>query len=72
MDCSRDAQRAAFDPAERARIINELALLVYENASFLVLIEPVNVGVMRNKLEWINHGGRQDHFNYWGTRPMVT
>ena len=42
------------------------------NAIFLFLIEPIGTGVLRNNLEWINHGGRQDHFNYWGIRPMVT
>ena len=67
-----EATRAAFDPDERAKLINELAVAVYENASLLFLIEPVGTGVLRNHLEWINHGGRQDHFNHWGIRPLVT
>ena len=67
-----DAQKNAFDPAERAKRINELAVAVYEQAIFLFLIEPVSTGVMRKNLEWINYGTRRDHFNYWGIRPMVT
>ena len=67
-----DAQKNAFDPAERAKKINELAVAVYEQAIFLFLIEPVSTGVMRKNLEWINYGTRRDHFNYWGIRPMVT
>ena len=67
-----EATRSAFDPAERAQAINDLAVAVYENASFLFLIEPIGTGVLRNNIEWINHGGRQDHFNYWGIRPLVT
>ena len=67
-----EAQRTAFDPAERERLINELAVLIYENASYLFLFEPVGTGVVRNNLEWTNYASRQDHFNYWGIRPMVT
>jgi ABC-type transport system substrate-binding protein len=67
-----EAQRTAFDPAEREKIINELAVLVYENANFLFLIEPVNVGVLRNNLEWKEVGTQQDHSAYWGIRPLAT
>ena len=67
-----EAQRTAFDPAERERLINELAVAIYENASYLFGIEPVGTGVLRNNLEWINYASRQDHFNYWGIRPMFT
>ena len=67
-----DAQKNEFDPAERAKKINELAVAVYEQAIFLFLIEPVSTGVMRKNLEWINYGTRRDHFNYWGIRSMVT
>ena len=67
-----DAQKNAFDPAERVKRINELSVAVYEQAAFLFLIEPVSTGVLRKNLEWINYGTRQDHFNYWGIRPMFT
>ena len=67
-----EAQRAEFDPAERVQRINDLAVAIYENASFLFLIEPVSLGVVRNNLEWVNFGHRQDWFNYWGIRPMFT
>ena len=67
-----DAQKSEFDPAERVKKINELAVAIYENANFLFLIEPVSTGVLRNNLEWVNWGERKDHFNYWGIRPLVT
>ena len=67
-----DAQKNEFDPAERAKKINDLAVAVYEQAAFLFLIEPVSTGVIRKNLEWVNYGTRQDHFNYWGIRPLVT
>ncbi len=67
-----EAQRTEFDPAERAKRINDLAVGIYENASFLFGVEPVSLGVLRNNLEWVNFGHRQDWFNYWGIRPMVT
>ena len=67
-----EATRAAFDPDERAKAINALQVAIYDEAMFLFGIEQVNVGVMRKNIEWINYGGRQDEFNYWGIRPMVT
>ena len=67
-----EATRAAFDPDERAQAINDLQVAIYDEAMFLFGIEQVNVGVMRKNLEWIHYGARQDEFNYWGIRPMVT
>ena len=45
---------------------------MYENASFLFVIEPVTQAVVRKNLEWINHGGFRNHGSYWGIRPLVT
>ena len=67
-----DAQRAEFDQFERAKILNELAVAMYENASFLFVMEPVTQAVVRKNLEWINHGGFRNHGSYWGIRPLVT
>ena len=67
-----EATRAAFDPEERAKAINALQVAIYDEAMFLFGIEQVNVGVMRKSIEWINYGGRQDEFNYWGIRPTIT
>lgn len=67
-----EATRTAFDPDERAKAINALQVAIYDEAMFLFGIEQVNVGVMRKSIEWINYGARQDEFNYWGIRPMVT
>ena len=67
-----EAQRNEFDPAERVKRINELAVAIYEQAIHLFLIEPVSTGVMRKNLEWVNYGAQRNHLNYWGIRPMVT
>ncbi len=67
-----DAQRAEFDQFERAKILNELGVAIYENAMFLFVIEPVAQVVVRKNLEWINHGENRDHPGYWGIRPLVT
>ncbi len=67
-----DAQRAEFDQFKRAKILNELAVAMYENAMFLFFIEPVTQVVVRKNLEWINYGLSRDHHAYWGIRPLVT
>ncbi len=67
-----DPQRAEFDQFERAKILNELGVAIYENAMFLFVIEPVAQVVVRKNLEWINYGENRDHPGYWGIRPLVT
>jgi len=67
-----EAQRVEFDPIKRKDVMNELAIKIYENASWLFLYETVEAGVMRDHLEWDAKGNTRDHNYYWAIRPMVT
>ena len=63
---------AAFDPEVRAKAINDLQVAISDEAMFLFGIQQINIGVMRKNLEWKEFGNRQDEFNFWGIRPIIT
>ena len=67
-----EAQRSEFDPARRKQYLNELAQLIYTNASWLFLFETVGTGLMRDDLEWDMKGNSRDYGGLWGIRPLVT
>jgi len=67
-----EAQRSEFDPAKRKQYLNELAQLIYTNASWLFLFETVGTGLMRDDLEWDMKGNSRDYGGLWGIRPLVT
>ena len=67
-----EAQRSEFDPAKRKQYLNQLAELIYTNASWLFLFETVGTGLMRDDLEWDMKGNSRDYGGLWGIRPLVT
>ncbi len=67
-----EAQRSEFDAEKRRQILNELAQLIYTNASWLFLFETVGTGIIRDDLEWDMKGNQRDYGGYWGIRPLIT
>ena len=67
-----EAQRSEFDPEKRKQYLNELAQLIYTNASWLFLFETVGTGLMSDTLEWDMKGNSRDYGGLWGIRPLVT
>jgi peptide/nickel transport system substrate-binding protein len=67
-----EAQRSEFDLAKRRELLNELAQLIYTNASWLFLFETIGTGLMRDDLEWDMKGNSRDYGGLWGIRPLVT
>ncbi len=67
-----EAQRSEFDPEKRKQYLNELAQLIYTNASWLFLFETVGTGLMTDTLEWDMKGNSRDYGGLWGIRPLVT
>lgn len=67
-----EAQRSEFDPEQRRARLNELAQLIYTNASWLFLYETIGTGIMRDDLEWDMKGNARDYGGLWGIRPLLT
>ena len=66
------ARRGDESPEVRAKAINDLQVAISDEAMFLFGIQQINIGVMRKNLEWKEFGNRQDEFNFWGIRPIIT
>ena len=67
-----EAQRSEFDGAKRRQLLNDLAELIYTNASWLFLFETIGTGIMRSDLEWDMKGNARDYGGLWGIRPLMT
>ena len=66
-----EAQRVEFDPVKRKKLMNDLAIRIYENANWIFLYETVETGVMRDHIEWDAQGNTRDHNYHWAIRPTV-
>lgn len=67
-----EAQRLAFEPAEREKILQDLSKELYTNASWIFLHEEIEVGVMRDGLEWDLKGNRRELTTTWAIRPLTS
>lgn len=59
---------ATFDEQERAKLIGDAIVKLYENATWLYLYEPVGMAVANDKVQWQPYGRVLAFPEYWNIR----